>query len=165
MDLHAIQGQRPATILQSMMHYKVQRYLSLMNLPVNMNLLELKYYCISQSNQERQVATTLYSLEDTISRRKEEIVTEGSGKPSWTKKLLLDNQLLCSKIREEAGELIETLLENEDKSRTASEMADLLYHAMVLLSVRDVKMEEVLEVLRRRFSQSGVEEKASRKKS
>ncbi|KAM3330121.1 hypothetical protein ACQJBY_026860 [Aegilops geniculata] len=53
----------------------------------------------SKSNQERQVATTLYSLEDTISRRKEEIVTEGSGKPSWTKKLLLDNQLLCSKIR------------------------------------------------------------------
>lgn len=66
---------------------------------------------------------------------------------------------------EEAGELIETLLEKEDKSRTASEMADLLYHAMVLLSVRDVKMEEVLEVLRKRFSQSGVEEKASRKKS
>ncbi|CDJ26587.1 hypothetical protein CFC21_041103 [Triticum aestivum] len=119
----------------------------------------------SKSNQERQVATTLYSLEDTISRRKEEIVTEGSGKPSWTKKLLLDNQLLCSKIREEAGELIQTLVENEDKSRTASEMADLLYHAMVLLSVRDVKMEEVLEVLRKRFSQSGVEEKASRKKS
>ncbi|VAH60252.1 histidine biosynthesis bifunctional protein hisIE, chloroplastic [Triticum urartu] len=119
----------------------------------------------SKSNQERQVTTTLYSLEDTISRRKEEIVTEGSGKPSWTKKLLLDNQLLCSKIREEAGELIQTLLENEEKSRTASEMADLLYHAMVLLSVRDVKMEEVLEVLRKRFSQSGVEEKASRKKS
>jgi pyruvate kinase/phosphoribosyl-ATP pyrophosphohydrolase/phosphoribosyl-AMP cyclohydrolase len=43
--------------------------------------------------------TTLYSLEDTISRRQEEIVTEGGGKPSWTKKLLLDNQLLCSKIR------------------------------------------------------------------
>jgi pyruvate kinase/phosphoribosyl-ATP pyrophosphohydrolase/phosphoribosyl-AMP cyclohydrolase len=44
-------------------------------------------------------------------------------------------------------------------------MGDLLYHAMVLLSVKDVKMEEVLEVLRKRFSQSGVEEKASRKKS
>lgn len=119
----------------------------------------------SKSNQERQVATTLYSLEDTINKRKEEIVTDGSSKPSWTKKLLLDNQLLCSKIREEAGELIQTLLENEDRSRTASEMADLLYHAMVLLSVKDVKMEEVLEVLRKRFSQSGVEEKASRKKS
>lgn len=116
-------------------------------------------------NEDRQVMTTLYSLEDTISRRQEETMTEGSGKPSWTKKLLLDNQLLCSKIREEAGELIQTLLENEDQSRTASEMADLLYHAMVLLRVKDVKMEEVLEVLRKRFSQSGIEEKASRNKS
>ncbi|XP_062196480.1 histidine biosynthesis bifunctional protein hisIE, chloroplastic-like [Phragmites australis] len=119
----------------------------------------------SKPNQDRQVTTTLYSLEDTISRRQEETVTEGSGKPSWTKKLLLDNQLLCSKIHEEAGELIQTLLENEDKSRTASEMADLLYHAMVLLRVKDVKMEEVLEVLRKRFPQSGIEEKAGRNKS
>jgi len=119
----------------------------------------------SKPNEGRQVVTTLYSLEDTISRRQEEIVTEGGGKPSWTKKLLLDNQLLCSKIREEAGELIQTLLENEDQSRAASEMADLLYHAMVLLRVKDVKMEEVLEVLRKRFSQSGIEEKASRSKS
>ncbi|XP_022682041.1 uncharacterized protein LOC101758684 [Setaria italica] len=119
----------------------------------------------SKPNEDRQVMTTLYSLEDTISRRQEETVTEGSGKPSWTKKLLLDNQLLCSKIREEAGELIQTLLENEDQSRTASEMADLLYHAMVLLRVKDVKMEEVLEVLRKRFSQSGIEEKANRNKS
>ncbi|XP_066358839.1 histidine biosynthesis bifunctional protein hisIE, chloroplastic-like isoform X2 [Miscanthus floridulus] len=119
----------------------------------------------SKPNEGRQVVTTLYSLEDTISRRQEEIVTEGGGKPSWTKKLLLDNQLLCSKIREEAGELIQTLLENEDQSRAASEMADLLYHAMVLLRVKDVKMEEVLEVLRKRFSQSGIEEKAGRNKS
>jgi len=44
-------------------------------------------------------------------------------------------------------------------------MADLLYHAMVLLRVKDVKMEEVLEVLRKRFSQSGIEEKAGRNKS
>ncbi|CAO2203212.1 unnamed protein product [Urochloa humidicola] len=118
---------------------------------------------LSKPTEERQVMTTLYSLEDTISRRQEETATQG--KPSWTKKLLLDNQLLCSKIREEAGELIQTLLENEDQSRTASEMADLLYHAMVLLRVKDVKMEEVLEILRKRFSQSGIEEKASRNKS
>lgn len=65
-------------------------------------------------------------------------------------------------IREEAGELVQTLLANEDKSRTASEMADLLYHSMVLLNVKDVKMEEVLEVLRKRFSQSGIDEKSSR---
>jgi phosphoribosyl-AMP cyclohydrolase / phosphoribosyl-ATP pyrophosphohydrolase len=44
-------------------------------------------------------------------------------------------------------------------------MADLLYHAMVLLRVKDVKMEEVFEILRKSFSQSGIEEKSSRNKS
>lgn len=65
--------------------------------------------------------------------------------------------------REEADELCRTLEENEDKGRTASEMADVLYHAMVLLSLRGVKIEEVLQVLRQRFSKSGIEEKNSRK--
>lgn len=65
-------------------------------------------------------------------------------------------------FREEADELCRTLDENEEKSRTASEMADVLYHAMVLLAVKDVKMEDVLQVLRQRFSRSGIEEKKSR---
>ncbi|KAJ3683252.1 hypothetical protein LUZ60_013479 [Juncus effusus] len=119
----------------------------------------------SNDSEERLAKTTLYSLEETIYKRKEEIINPSlNGKPSWTKKLLSDKDLLCSKIREEAGELIQTLTENEDKTRTASEMADLLYHSMVLLNLKDVKMEEVLEILRKRFSQSGVEEKNSRKK-
>lgn len=107
--------------------------------------------------------TTLYSLESTISERKAELVAQENGKPSWTKKLLTDNRLLCSKVREEADELCRTLEEDEDKSRTASEMADVLYHAMVLLALKDVKIEDVMQVLRQRFSQSGVEEKKSRK--
>ena len=64
--------------------------------------------------------------------------------------------------REEAGELCQTLENNEDKSRAASERADVLYHAMVLLANKEVKFEDVLEVLRKRFSQSGIEEKKSR---
>ena len=51
---------------------------------------------------------------------------------------------------------------NEGKERTASEMADLLYHAMVLLRTQDVDVAEVLEILRGRFSVSGIEEKAAR---
>lgn len=58
--------------------------------------------------------------------------------------------------------MCQTLENNEDKSRTASEMADVLYHAMVLLALKDVRVEDVLQVLRKRFSQSGVEEKRSR---
>ena len=64
--------------------------------------------------------------------------------------------------REEADELCRTLEEIEDKSRTALEMADVLYHAMVLLANKDLKIEAVMQVLRQRFSQSGVEEKRSR---
>ncbi|GJN29539.1 hypothetical protein PR202_gb17768 [Eleusine coracana subsp. coracana] len=137
MDLPSIREQKPVTILQF-------------------------FDALQDHSRKGWLPTTLYSLEDTISRRQ---VTEESDKPSWTKKLLLDSQLLCSKIREEAGELIQTLLGKEDKSRAASEMADLLYHAMVLLRVKNVKMEEVFEVLRKRTSQSGIEEKSSRNKS
>ncbi|KAK4354897.1 hypothetical protein RND71_027091 [Anisodus tanguticus] len=107
--------------------------------------------------------TTLYALESTINQRKAETSSSSNGKPSWTKRLLLDDKLLCSKIREEADELCRTLEENEDNGRTASEMADVLYHAMVLLSLRGVKIEEVMQVLRQRFSKSGIEEKNSRK--
>ncbi|GAV69196.1 PRA-CH domain-containing protein/PRA-PH domain-containing protein [Cephalotus follicularis] len=131
---------------------------------------ETCYYTsvLDQLNDQQVVGdklalTTLSLLEFTISQRKAELVTSQNGKPSWTKCLLLDGKLLCSKIREEADELCRTLEENEDKSCTASEMADVLYHAMVLLALKDVNVEDVLEVLRLRFSKSGIEEKSSRK--
>ncbi|KAL8138058.1 hypothetical protein V2J09_004059 [Rumex salicifolius] len=112
---------------------------------------------------DKLAKTSLYSLESTISQRKAELSPSQDGKPSWTKKLLLNSVLLCTKIREEADELCRTLEENEEQSRVASEMADVLYHCMVLLGLRGVKMEEVLEILRKRFSKSGIEEKQSRK--
>lgn len=115
-----------------------------------------------QVDENKVALTTLYSLETTISQRKDELALRQTGKPSWTKRLLLDHDLLCSKIREEADELCRTLEENEDNARTASEMGDVLYHAMVLMAVKGVKIEQVLEVLRKRFSESGIEEKRSR---
>ena len=44
------------------------------------------------------------------------------------------HQTLRQQVREEAGELCQTLEQDEGQERTASEMADLLYHAMVLLN-------------------------------
>ena len=58
------------------------------------------------------------------------------GKKSWTAKLLKDEALLCSKVREEAGELCQSAEEAEGRDRVASEMADLLYHSMVLLNAQ-----------------------------
>ncbi|THG02198.1 hypothetical protein TEA_004543 [Camellia sinensis var. sinensis] len=118
-----------------------------------------------QVEERKMSLTTLYLLESTISQRKAELSGPQNEKLSWTKRLLIDNKLLCSKIREEADELCRTLEENEDKSRTASEMADVLYHAMVLLALKGVKAEEVFQVLRHRFSQSGIEEKKSRSRA
>lgn len=106
--------------------------------------------------------TTLLALERTIQERREVMEAQSEIKPSWTSKLLSNPELLCKKIREEAGELCQTLEEKEGKERAASEAADLLYHAMVLLNLQGVAVEEVLKVLRKRFDQSGIDEKANR---
>lgn len=106
--------------------------------------------------------TTLLSLEHTIQQRRQVMEAKTEIKPSWTSKLLSNPELLCKKVREEAGELCQTLEENEGKERAASEAADLLYHTMVLLNLQGVPIEEVLRVLRKRFRQSGLEEKAAR---
>lgn len=114
-------------------------------------------------HEEHSPATTLYMLERTIEQRRREMGKEAEGsKPSWTARLLANPELLCKKVREEAGELCQTLEANEGAERVASEMADLLYHSMVLLNKQGVSMEEVMRVLRKRFGTSGIEEKASR---
>ncbi|KAG2500698.1 hypothetical protein HYH03_001464 [Edaphochlamys debaryana] len=107
--------------------------------------------------------TTLLALEATIAARREALKQPSDGsKPSWTARLLSNPELLCKKVREEAGELCQTLEASEGRERAASEMADLLYHAMVLCNLQGVSMEEVLRVLRQRERQSGLEEKAAR---
>eukprot|EP01025_Chloroclados_australasicus_P031552 TRINITY_DN31865_c0_g1_i5.p2 TRINITY_DN31865_c0_g1~~TRINITY_DN31865_c0_g1_i5.p2 ORF type:complete len:114 (+),score=19.19 TRINITY_DN31865_c0_g1_i5:153-494(+) len=110
--------------------------------------------------------STLLQLEHIIQERREAMENpENEGqKPSWTAKLLTKPDLLCSKIREEAGELCETLEKEEGPERCASEMADVLYHSMVLLNKQGVKIEDVLRILRGRFGVSGIDEKAGRKK-
>lgn len=50
--------------------------------------------------------------------------------------LTLPHLCPAPQVREEAGELCQTLEADEGKERAASEMADLLYHAMVLLNVQ-----------------------------
>lgn len=106
--------------------------------------------------------TTLFALEQTIAGRRAALAQPSEGKPSWTARLLSNPELLCKKIREEAGELCQTLEASEGPERAASEMADLMYHSMVLLNLQGVPMEDVLSQLRKRFAQSGIAEKAAR---
>ncbi|RXI04530.1 hypothetical protein DVH24_038804 [Malus domestica] len=108
-----------------------------------------------EHRQDEEHKLALTTLVDNCQRNEELEVLE-SGKPSWTRRLLSDE-------KEEADELCQTLEENEDRLCAASEMAYVLYHGMALLGSKGVKMEEVLEILRHRFSQSGIEEKRNRK--
>ncbi|CAI7766089.1 unnamed protein product [Closterium sp. NIES-53] len=131
----------------------------------------------NKSSSSEDVAcaqSTLFQLEEVIASRRRQMEQEqqqqeqqspgeARAKPSWTARLLSNHSLLCSKIREEAGELCQTLEGNEAGERAASEMADVLYHSMVLLAIKGVKMEDVASQLRSRFSMSGIDEKASRK--
>ncbi len=49
-----------------------------------------------------------------------------------------------------------------DKPALVAESADLLYHLLVLLEARGVKLAEVYAELERRTVRSGIEEKAAR---
>jgi phosphoribosyl-ATP pyrophosphohydrolase/phosphoribosyl-AMP cyclohydrolase len=68
---------------------------------------------------------------------------------------------ILGKIREEAGELIESLPE-DDPQHSAHEAADLLFHVLVGLQAAGVAVDDVFAQLRRRFGVSGIDEKARR---
>ena len=53
---------------------------------------------------------------------------------SYTKKLLNDKNLSVSKVKEEVGELIESVEKNSNKIHEAT---DVIYHLMVYLEVND----------------------------
>ena len=83
---------------------------------------------------------------------------------SYTRKLLDKGSEHCAKkFGEEAVETVIAAVEN-DRDRLIAESADLLFHLLVLLKSRDVKLEEVEATLAQRTTMSGLEEKASRKR-
>ncbi|MDX2055486.1 MAG: bifunctional phosphoribosyl-AMP cyclohydrolase/phosphoribosyl-ATP diphosphatase HisIE [Polyangiaceae bacterium] len=99
----------------------------------------------------------LEQLEQTIEARR-----ASTAQKSYTRSLLEAGAVKVSeKLTEEAGELGEALA-HESTERVASEAADLLYHLMVGLRLRDVSLRAVIEALDRRTHMSGHAEKASR---
>lgn len=81
---------------------------------------------------------------------------------SYTAKLLQAGaNKIGGKVVEESGELAMAGVSEAD-DRVVSECADLLYHTLVLLAYRGLPLSAVTAELERRFSTSGLEEKASR---
>ena len=66
---------------------------------------------------------------------------------SYTNKLLNDKNLSVSKVKEEIGELIVAV---EDNSNKIHEAADVIYHLMVYLESNNIKIEDVMEELKKR---------------
>jgi len=69
------------------------------------------------------------------------------------------------KVMEEAAEVVEAAGEPGDAGREhlVKEVADLLFHSMVMLGYRDVPWSDVEAELARRFGVSGITEKESRR--
>ena len=85
---------------------------------------------------------TLEELVAVIRQRKGSKI-EGS----YTKKLLNDKNLNIEKVKEEVGELIDAVEKNTNK---VHEAADVLYHLMVLLEANGIKIEDVMNELKKR---------------
>ena len=66
---------------------------------------------------------------------------------SYTNKLLNDKNLSVSKVKEEIEELIESVEKNSNKIHEA---ADVIYHLMVYLEANDIKIEDVMNELKKR---------------
>lgn len=69
-----------------------------------------------------------------------------------------------AKIIEEAAEVVEASTEAGEAGRAhlIHEVADLVFHTLVLIGHRDVEWAEIEAELRRRFGVSGIVEKESR---
>ena len=85
---------------------------------------------------------TLNDLIKLIRERKEKPI-EGS----YTNKLLRDNSLSKAKVLEEINELIEAVEKDTNKIH---ESADVLYHLIVYLEANDIRIEDVMDELKKR---------------
>ncbi len=84
---------------------------------------------------------------------------------SYTTKLLVGGvEKIGAKIHEEAAEVVEAAAEPGPAGceHLVREAADLVYHLLVMLALRDVELAQVEAELARRFGISGLDEKASR---
>jgi phosphoribosyl-ATP pyrophosphohydrolase len=68
---------------------------------------------------------------------------------SYTNQLLADKAKAAQKVGEEATEVVVAALAQSDE-RLVEEMADLIYHSLVLLETRDLSWSDVLAVLEKR---------------
>lgn len=70
---------------------------------------------------------------------------------------------IAQKLGEEAVETVIEAIAN-DKDKTISESADLLFHLLILWADMEIAPSDIIAELEKRKGKSGIEEKKSRKK-
>jgi phosphoribosyl-ATP pyrophosphohydrolase len=100
---------------------------------------------------------SLADLEEIVARR-----ALASPEESWTAKLFTGGQTKAAKkLGEEAVETVIAAIAG-DRDNLTAEAADLLYHLLVVLKIADIPLSDVMTVLEKRTTRSGIAEKASR---
>lgn len=104
--------------------------------------------------------STDFTLRELAARVKARAATGAD--VSYTRKLLDKGIGHCAKkMGEEAVEAVIAAVSESDE-RLTSEIADMLYHLLVVLEARGIAFSEVEAALAKRTGMSGLEEKASR---
>ena len=105
------------------------------------------------------------SSHDTLARLAAVIESRRGGDPdkSYVARLFAKGpDAMLKKIGEEATETV-MAAKDGDRARIVAEMADLWFHAMIVLAAHGLKPQDVLDELARREGLSGLEEFALRK--
>ena len=87
----------------------------------------------------------LKSLEELVKIIRER--RSANPEKSYTKKLLNNKKMCVDKVNEEINELLEAIEKNDNQ---VHEAADVMYHLLVLLENSGIKIEDVMEELKKR---------------
>ena len=87
----------------------------------------------------------LKSLEELVNIIRER--KNSNSEKSYTNQLLNNKKMNVEKLNEEVKELVEAVRKNDNQ---VHEAADVLYHLMVLLEANGIKIEDVMDELKKR---------------
>ena len=85
------------------------------------------------------------SLEELVNIIRER--KKSRSEKSYTNKLINNKKMCVEKVHEEINELIDAIQDNNNETHEA---ADVLYHLMVLLEANGIKIENVMDELKKR---------------
>ena len=105
---------------------------------------------VYQDEEKKDAAFSLAKLYDLILGRK-----ENPGEKSYTSYLFREGRdKILKKIGEESTEVV-IAAKGDDKGETIYELADLLYHSLVLMADMDIQISDILAELAGRYKVNG----------